>query len=122
MPKSLLIRHLDPAAITDGWYTAEIANYHPWTDHNTDKAAIYFRLLETPFEKIILLWYCPLLATRKNKTGRFLSALNIPLQHGQETDLSKLTGATLQILTWQTITEEGRTILITDMRPTPKGE
>ena len=90
MPEKLLIKHVDPGTIPDGWHTAEIASFHPWEDHNTPKAAIYFRITEPAYDKCLLLWYCPLVATRRNKTGRLLRALGIEISHGDQTDLLAL--------------------------------
>jgi len=122
MPEKLLIHHVDPGSIPDGWHTAEIASFQPWEDHNTAKAAIYFRLTEGTYDKCLLLWFCPLVATRRNKTGRLLRAFGIDVSHGQDTDITSLQGCTLQIYTWLTTDETGRVILITDFRPGPKGE
>ena len=122
MPEKLLIRHVDPGSLPDGWHSATIASFHPWHDHGQDKAAIYFQIMDPPFEKVLLVWYCPLVATRKNKTGKLLAALNIQIAHGQETDITSLQGCTLQIFTWQAVDETGRVIIISDFKPSPKGE
>lgn len=122
MPEKLLIKHLDPGSLPDGWHTAIIASFHPWHDHNQEKMAVYFQISDAPFEKVLLVWYAPLMATRKNKTGKFLNALNIEIAHGQETDMQSLQGCTLEIYTWQAHDETGRVILISDFRPGPKGE
>lgn len=121
MPEKLLVKHTDPGSIPDGWHTAQIDHVQPYTDQWEDKAAIYFRITDPDFKDALLLWYCPLIATRKNKTGRLLKAVSIPIAHGTETDLNGLLGAELQILTWLTRKITGHTILITDMRPTAQG-
>ena len=121
MPEKLLVKHIDPGSIPDGWHKALIDHVQPYTDQWGDKAAIYFRITDQDYKDALLLWYCPLVATRKNKTGRLLTALLIKIAHGTETNLAGTVGCKIELLTWLTRDTTGHTILITDMRPSQEG-
>ena len=95
----LLILHQGHSKVTEGWNKATIHDIQPYRDSWGDKMMVFFRLDGDEQAKNPLAWICPLIATPRNKTGKFLEALGRRVEDGTTTRACDLVGMTLWLKT-----------------------
>ena len=95
----LVIIHQGFSKVTEGWHKAWVHDIQPYRDSWGDKMMIYFRLDGDNAVRNPLVWICPLIATPRNKTGRFLEAVGLCVQEGHLTLARELIGLSLWLRT-----------------------